>query len=192
MSSSDSQTQNQTSTATSLTTKNLNVSGNSGLTAVGGENGSLSLSYAPTTIDASTTTTTDFGSVKAATGLASHALDIVAAVNSGSNDLVANLASKSITATGNAYGAALTAVQDNADHTVDVITGLASQFAGKLSDFEGQSQAQLGNVVSALSSTYQDNTTNANTQVINATTGVVKYVAAAAVIGIVIFLVLRK
>lgn len=173
MSKSNSSPTNTTSTSTQLTTKNLNVSGNSGFTAVGGEGGSQSLVV--------NNTTTDLGAVQASTGLASHALDIVGAANRDSISTVANFASKSLESTSSAYGTALTAVENNASDTVSTISNLASQFGTALYDFTNQEQTQLGNVVSALNSTYTANNTSANQQVINATTDVVKYAVLAAI-----------
>jgi hypothetical protein len=184
-----------TSTSTALTTKNLNVSGNSGLTAVGGENGTLALNYSPTT----TVISTDAGAVGAATGLASHALDVVAAVNNRSNDAIANLATKQLTSTENIFGTSLTAVTHESDNAVSVVSKLATQFGTALADYQSAEQAQLGNVVSALNSTYTANNTSANQQVINAVTqagqtsaSVIKYVAVAALAAALLFVVLRK
>lgn len=192
MSDSQSETKNTTATTTSLTTKNLNLSGNSGVTIAGGEEGSTQ----GITLNS---ISTDFGSVQAGTALSEHALDTVAAVSGRSTDAVVNLASKSLTATGNAYGAALNAVTDNADSTVSVISQLATKFGTALADLTGSEQTQLGNVVSALNSTYTANNTSANQQVINATSAAeksvidaIKYIALAVVAGTLVYYITRK
>jgi len=203
MSDSNSDSTNTTATTTSLTTKNLNVSGNSGLTAVGGENGTLALAYSPTTntttIDAHTDISTDFGAINAATGLAGHALDVVSAVNNRSNDSVANLASKQLTSTENIFGSSLTAITHESDNAVSVVSKLATQFGTALADYQSAEQSQLGNVVSALNSTYTANNTSANQQVINAvsqagaqSSAVIKFVAGAAIAAALLFVILRK
>lgn len=199
MSDSQSETKNATSTNTELTTKNLNVSGNTGLTAVGGEGGSLDLSYNPTTTSIDAHTETDFGAIKAGTALSQHALDVAASVNGSAIDAVQNLASKSLTATGNAYGAALNAVQDNTDNTVTVISTLAGKFGTALQGLFEDTQTQLGNTVSALNSTYTANNTSANQQVINATSAAeksvidaVKYLALAVVAGVAVYYITKK
>lgn len=158
---------------------------------MGGEGGSQDLSVVNNTT--TTNTTTDFGAIKAATGLSSSALDIVSAANRDSLDFAGDIFGKSLTSTSHAYGDALNAVQDNADNTVSVISRLATTFGTSLFDYTEQEQKQLGNVVSALNSTYTANNTSANQQVINATTqasqqvfDTIKYIglAAAAVLGI--------
>jgi hypothetical protein len=184
MSKSESKPTNTTSTATSLTTKNLNVSGNSGFTAVGGEGGSQSLNVTNNT----TNTTTDYGAIAAATGLSDHALDIVSATNRDSLDF----ASQALNLTDATYKNALTTVSNNADNTVSVIQNLATMFGSSLFDFESEQQKQIGNTVSALNQTYQDNTTNANTQVLNAGTNIVKYAALAAVAVAALYLLTRR
>lgn len=212
MSSSKSSPTNTTATSTSLTTKNLNVSGNSGFTAVGGEGGSQNLSVRNDTtsnniaIDNSVRTTTDFGAVQAGTGLAQSALDTVAAANrysidavTDSNSTIRSIAGQAIEASGSAYGGALTAVQHNTDNTVSVIQQLATQFGTALYDFTSQEQTQLGNTVSALNSTYTANNTSANQQVINATqaagenlTATIKYIALAAAAAAALYFITRK
>jgi hypothetical protein len=190
MSKSQSSPTNDTSTSTNLTTKNLNVSGNSGFTAVGGEGGSQDLSVVNNTT--TNNTVTDFGAIKAATGLSQSALDTVAAANRDSLDVINTVVGKSLTATSNAYGDALHTVADNADNTVSVVSNLATKFGTSLYDFTAQEQTQLGNVVSALSSTYQENTTNANSQVLDATQNILKYAVLAAVGIAALFFLTRK
>jgi hypothetical protein len=186
MSKSNSSPTNTTSTSTELTTKNLNVSGNSGFTAVGGEGGSQNLSVTNNT--STVNTTTDLGAIKAATGLSQSALDTVAAANRDS----LNFASDALSTATDVSRNALTTVSQNADNTVSVVSNLAKQFGESLFDFTSQEQTQLGNVVSALSSTYQDNTTNANTQVLQAGTNIVKYAALAAVGIVAVYLLTRR
>jgi hypothetical protein len=188
MSSSKSSPTNSTSTATSLTTKNLNVSGNSGFTAVGGEGGSQSLNVSNTTDSHNISVTSDYGAIDAATGLSTHALDIVSAANRDSLDFASDIVGQSNDITRNA----LTTVSRNADNTVSVIQNLATQFGSSLFDFESEQQKQIGNTVSALNQTYQDNTTNANTQVLNAGTNIVKYAALAAVAVAALYLLTRR
>lgn len=193
MSDSQSSTSNKTSTNTELTTKNLNVSGNSGLTVVGGENGSLGLSYNPTNFS------TDAGAIQAGTSLSEHALDVVASVNGSAVDAVQSLASKALTSTGNAYGAAITAVSNNTDNTVSVISKLATTFGTGLQNLFEDTQTQLGNTVSALNSTYTANNTSANQQVINATSAAeksvidaIKYIALAVVAGTLVYYITKR
>lgn len=203
MSESTSSPQNTTSTSTQLTTKNLNVSGNTGTTLVGGEGGSLSYSAADnsthTSLDITNNSTTDFGAVQAGTGLSRAALDTVSAANERSLQTVSDISGQAITATGNAYGDALHTVAEQANGDVTVISNLATRFGMALSDYESAGQAQLGNVVSALNSTYTANNTSANQQVINAVSqagqqnaDVIKYVALAAIGGTLLFLLMRR
>lgn len=179
MSGSRSDPTNTTSTTTELTTKNLNVSGNTGTTVVGGENGSLGLTYSPSSY--TTNFSTDEGAVTAGTGLASHALDVNAAVTHN----------------------AINAVTTQAAGDISSITGLATQFGTTLADYQLAEQSQLGNVVSALNATYTANNTSANQQVINATvaagqqasdeiTKVAKYATIAVIGGIALYFMLRK
>jgi hypothetical protein len=201
MSTSKSSPSNTTSTSTELVTKNLNVSGNTGLTVVGGEGGSLGFSESNTTNDNSirVQSTTDFGAVEAGTGLSQHALDVAASVNASSLSAIRSLAAETTEATGNAYGKALTAVQTNANDTVSVIAGLAGKFGTALQDLTASEQTQLGNVVSALNSTYTANNTSANQQVINATTQAgeqltetIKYIAIAAAAAAALYFITRR
>lgn len=211
MSSSESSPQNTTATSTSLTTTNQNVSGNQGITNLGGttsyaSSNTTNATDSGNTLSVTNNSTTDYGAIDAATGLGEHALDVAASVNNralGSIDsaqqTVSKIANTAIDATGSAYGAALTAVQHNTDNTVDIISGIATQFGTDLEKNFNDSQTQLANVVSALNSTYTANNTSANQQVINAVTSagaqssnVIKYVAVAAVIAVVAIFVLRK
>lgn len=192
MSDSDSQTKNSTSTNTELTTKNLNLSGNSGVTVAGGESGSSQ----NLTLNSSST---DDNAVAYGTALSAHALDTAAAVNADAIDAVSSLAGKALTSTGNAYGQALTAVQDNTDNTVTVISKLATGFGTALQGLFEDTQTQLGNTVSALNSTYTANNTSANQQVINATSAAeksvidaIKYIALAVVAGTLVYYITKR
>lgn len=149
---------------------------------MGGEGGSQNLTVT------NNTTTTDLGAIQAATGLSSAALDTVAAANRDS----LNFADKVLDANTDISKTALTTVTQNADNTVSVISNLASQFGSSLFDFESEQQKQIGNTVSALNQTYQDNTTNANTQVLQAGTNIVKYAAFAAFAIAALYFLTRK
>lgn len=199
MSKSTSSPTNTTQTQTDLTTKNLNVSGNTGTTLVGGEGGSLAYSQNLTDSSTHVSISTDLGAVQAGTALSQSALDTVAAVNNRSLDTVRDISGQAITATGNAYGDALHTVSEQANGDISIISNLATKFGTALSDFTSQEQTQLGNTVSALNSTYTANNTSANQQVINATehagaqlTDAVKYIALAAIAGTLLYVIMRK
>jgi hypothetical protein len=188
---SSSQTQNTTTENNLVETTNRNVSGNTGLVATEGST--------LTTVDNSVHLTTDQGAVAAgrdialgATGLAENALDIVSAVNQRSlsnSEIVSDQALKSVSS---AYGQALTAVSENADNTTTIVERLATNFGTRLADLTASEQTQLGNTVSALSSSYESRNTSANQQVLDSQTNLVKYVALAAAAAFLGFLLLRK
>lgn len=145
------------------------------------------------------TSTTDFGAISDATGLATHALDIANATTGNALDAVAYANKLSTEATSSIAGQALTTVASQADNTVNVIGNLAGQFGAKLSDYQLAEQQQLGNVVSALNSTYTANNTSANQQVINAVTAagessqkVIEYVVIAVIAAGVLLYLMKK
>lgn len=142
MSESESSPSNTTSTSTSLETNNLNASGNTGVTNVGG--GTI------TSIDRSRTTinnsTTDLGAVEAAVGLSKNALDVVLAANQGTNAFA---------------GKALQTTQD-------ALVGLNSKFVDAVSHFEENSQTTLANTVSSLNQIAKEQSQSANQLVVQA------------------------
>lgn len=179
---SSSQTQNTTTENNLVETVNRNVSGNAGLTATEGS----------TAIDNSVRITTDEGAIAGATGLAQSALDTVSAANRETLNANAVIADQALKSVSGAYGQALTAVSENADNTSTIVSNLATQFGTRLADLTASESTQLGNVVSALSNSYESRNTSANQQVLDSQTNLVKYVALAAAVAFVGFLLLRK
>lgn len=187
---SESENRNSTSTNTELTTRNNNVSGNTGLTATAVEGGSLNLNYAPVTLDG--------GAISAASSSAALAID-----NAGkANELIRSLAHESAMLFSNSENRALDIVQATTRENSENAAGFAALFAKSLGDAATAQQTQLGNVVSALNKSFVENNTSANQQVINATTeagqqaanlisDVFKYIAIAAGVGIVAFLAVK-
>ncbi len=200
---SNSSVQNITETNTDFVTKNSNVSGNSGVTVAGGEGGGAQ-------IVTNNLQTTDFGAIGAsfgfasdvnanvlnyarnvqgdvlsayngATGLAGHALDLTDAVNNRSLSYASDIFSAANKSVSNYAGQALTAVKESADRSVTVAQTLATMFGTTVKDFAQQDQTQLGNVVSALASSYESRNTSANTQILGAQTDLVKYIGFAVV-----------
>lgn len=146
MSESTSSPQNTTSTSTQLTTNNLNASGNTGVTLVGGGDTTLtSLSH-----DESVTTiynnTLDAGAVAAGVGLSRSAVDAV----SNANNQSLSFATKQLST------------------TQDVLSGLNSKFIDAVSSFELNSQTTLANTVSTLNQIAKEQNQSANQLVVQA------------------------
>lgn len=179
MSKSQSNPTNTTSTSTALTTKNLNVSGNSGPSTIA--EGGSTVTSSTTNNTSNYTVSTDEGAVASATALSGHALDAITAVNSASLSSESDLAKTAIASTNTAYG-----------NAANIINGLFNQFGSDLEANQTANETQLGNVVSALTSSFESNNVSASQQAIQGTTSIVKYVSVAAIGGLALYLLLRK
>lgn len=116
-----------------------------------------------------------------ANAITSHALDIVDA-----------------TTRSNAENA-----RDYAEGVVNFAGGVLTQFGNKLAEYQQSEQTQLGNVVSALSASFVDNSKTADQRVTDATlqagaqsadviTSVAKYAAIAIAVGVLGYILIKK
>lgn len=202
---STSKTANQTSSVqnTDLTTINKNISGNSGLTAVADTDSTLNLNYAPISIN------TDSGAIAAGERVANAGIAASTSAAALTSRLAHDVVADAGVTTNLAFGLAGHAVdtisatsRDAQDRTFDFAGSVLTQFGNKLSDYEQASQTQLGNVVSALSDSFVDNSKTADQRVTDATLQagaqaadtlreVFKYIAIAAVAAGALFLLAR-
>lgn len=224
--------QTESNQTTNLTTINKNLSGNSGLVANADEGATLNLSYAPISINTDAGAVDAGARVANAgisATVTSAALAIDAAGHA--NDVIRSLAGDVVTQSGQTIGGTLNFARDvigtehaNTSRALDIVlntsqrsdelardlAGGAAEFAGtvltqfgnRLAEYQQAEQTQLGNVVSALSSSFVDNSKTADQRVTDATLEagaqaadtlreVFKYITIAAVAAGAIFLLSR-
>ena len=201
MSSSKSSPTNTTQTATTVSTQNLNASGNTGPTSVGGgtvtsnsgntTNTNVDLNTDNHSVNYTITQTSDSGAVAAGQAIASAGL----ATTNHAIDLTSQVAGES---TGLAQAALDTSLALNQSSN-NFAEQLVSQFSTGLEALQSQQQTQLGNTVSALAEISRQQSESGNQQVIDAVTAtqgslqtIVKYVAIAVTVGAIAYLVLKK
>lgn len=204
MSESKSNPQNTTANTSTVKTSNANVSGNSGVTlAPIGNNNSTSLNLVENTVSsdpsvvaaALSASTTAFGKSAqiAADSISSNQQIDQASIDQSTGIAKASLALASKT---------LESANEQNVNSLDTINTLASGFATQLQGVvtseqealqqdQASSQVQLGNIVSALSTSFVQGSTSVNQSVIGEQTQIFKY-AAIVVALIAIAYVLKK
>lgn len=172
MSASASKSEAKTSESTVVDTRNLNQSGNTGITLLASEDSSTSLTQNTSTLirDSGNTNTRDSNNStqitlndnseanrsvsdlanlisSASTGVANHALDIAKSTNSDSLDFA----------------------RDSLGTTQSVLERLNSNFIAAVSSFENSSQTTLANTVSSLNQISAEQNKSGNQLVVDAT-----------------------
>lgn len=199
MSESKSNPQNTTANTSTVSTTNANVSGNSGVTlAPQGDNNSTALTINTTSVDPSvvasalSASTTAFGN---SAQIASDAISSNQSIDQASIDQSTGIAKASLAIASQT----LESANEQNVNSLDTINTLASGFATQLEGVvtseqaalqqdQASSQTQLGNIVSALSTSFVAGSTSVNQSVITEQTDIFKYLAiAAGLIGAVYF-----
>lgn len=181
---SHSSTSASTSTNTELTTKNLNVSGNTGATLVTSEGGKTQLT------DNSRTTilNTDGGAIKAVSDVAGKSIQATTGVTKNALDIISSV-----------NGDSLSFVNTALKSTQDVLKVLNGSFVDAVTTFEDNSQKTLGNTVSALNQIAKEQNQSADQLIVQASEDstalvakVFQNVAIAVAAGLILYAITKK
>lgn len=203
MSQSKSSPQNTTANTSTVSTTNNNVSGNSGVTLANngtGNSSTLNLQTITNTKNISTDPAVVASALSAATtafgnsaSVASDAISANQSIDQASIDQATGIAKASLALVSKTTESANAQNINSLDTINTLASGFATQLQGvvtseqeALQQDQASSQVQLGNIVSALSTSFVQGSQSASTQVVNAAaaagqqeTQVIKYIAIA-------------
>lgn len=181
MSQSESSPRNTTATTTSLTTENTNVSGNTGLTLVGG--GDVNLTNQTRTENNISTNLTSDNSQRDSNNVSNvnsgNTSNSYVTTDGGAIKAISDIGQLSISGAVGLSQSALNTVRASAQDanafadnalrtTTQALLGLNSNFVNAVSTFEENSQTQLANTVTALNQIAREQNQSANQLVVQA------------------------